>query len=335
MEAVRMSESSALKVGKIDFLEEEREALRNAFLKREGLEQEPLFPLPSDASKRRYFRLPHGLLMDAPPPYESTTSFQQISELLSKAGLTVPRVYAADHTHGFLIIEDLGEISYRKALEENVSAQTLYGETVRALIQLHQKITQNDKNLLSYDLVLFLKNASLFLDWYAPSLSPEAKASFQEVWAEAYENQPQLPLSLSMRDVMVDNLMWLPEREGFKRCGFIDFQDGAWGPISYDLVSLLEDSRWDISSCFGKEMVQLYFQAFPELSEEDFWESYCLWGAQRSTRIIGVFARLAKRDSKPHYLAHLPRIWKYLKQDLEHPSLTSICKWFEAHVRMG
>lgn len=325
--------SLILKDGTIDPSEEERAYWRKVFLRKEGLEKAPLIPLPTDASKRRYFRLPKALLMDAPPPHEKTVPFQFMAEVLTDAGLSVPQVYAADHINGFLLIEDLGELPYRKALQKGISEKLLYGETLKAIIHLHQKIPENTVSLSSYDLDLFVKNASLFTDWYDLSLTEEAKFLFKEVWEEAYKHQPQLPQGLLMKDVMVDNLLWLPSRIGFKRCGFIDFQDGQWGPISYDLVSLLEDARRDMTPWFAKEMAALYFDAFPDLSQDDFWRSYCLWGAQRSTRILGVFSRLAKRDGKSHYLTHLPRLWKYLEQDLEHPSLKGIQDWFKTYVR--
>ncbi len=333
MEAMKMNVSSLLEDGKTVPYEEERDFLRKVFLAREGLEGETLIPLPSDASKRRYFRLSHALLMDSPPPYENSAAFQLIAELLDGSGLSVPHVYASDHVNGFLLIEDLGDLPYRKAIQEGVSEQVLYRETINALAHLHQGTRANTIALPSYDLELFLKNVCLYGEWYDPSLSPVAKTRFRELWEEAYHNQPQIPMSLLLKDVMVDNLLWLPARQGFKRCGFIDFQDGVWGPVSYDLVSLLEDSRRDISPSFAKEMVDLYFEQFPEVSQGDFWASYCLWGAQRSVRILGVFARLAKRDMKPHYLVHIPRIWKYLERDLEHPSLANLRKWFEVHRR--
>lgn len=328
-----MNVSSALQVGKTDSLEEERAALRYEFLKREGLEKETLIPLPVDASRRRYFRLPQALLMDAPPPFERTTPFQFIAELLHEAGLTVPRIYASDHTHGFLLIEDLGELSYRKALEEGVSEKLLYMEAINALIHLHQHMPENKMGIPDYDLDLFLGNACLFIEWYGSSFTDETRSHFREVWEDAYHNQSHLPQSLLMKDVMVDNLLWLPLRQGFKRCGFIDFQDAVWGPVSYDLVSLLEDARRDISPQLAEQMLEIYFKAFHHLSKEDFGASYSLWGAQRSTRILGVFSRLAKRDGKAQYLSHVSRLWRYLERDLQHPSLKAVREWFEEHVR--
>ncbi|MBP6950733.1 MAG: phosphotransferase [Alphaproteobacteria bacterium] len=327
-----MTASSILQAGTTESFEDERAFLRYNFLKREGLEKESLIPLPVDASKRCYFRLPQALLMDAPPPFEKTVSFQFIAELLNQAGLSVPRIYASDHTYGFLLVEDFGLLTYRNAIQGGIAEHLLYGETIKSLVHLHQQVIENKTHFPLYDLDSFLKEAEVFIEWYGLSLSEKEGESFREVWAEAYESQPVVPHSFVMRDVLVDNLMWIPSRQGFNRCGFIDFQDGThegiWGPITYDLVSLLEDARRDITPQFAENMMEIYFKAFPDLSREDFWASYALWGAQRSTKILGVFSRLAKRDGKLKYLTHLPRVWQILKRDLQHPSLRPIRKWF-------
>ncbi|MBA3813598.1 MAG: phosphotransferase [Alphaproteobacteria bacterium] len=309
---------------------DEREVLREAFLEREGFAGVPLSPLPADCSKRRYFRLPSMLLMDAPPSHESTVSFQVMADFLRDAGLTVPCIYASDHENGFLLVEDLGELTFRKAIERGLSETMLYGEVIQSLIHLHQKVTDNTITLSSFNLNLFLSGTEVYLDWYGLPLSPQAKEDFQGLWRDAYHQQPKMPHSIVMRDVMVDNLMWLPSRTGFQRCGFIDFQDGVWGPISYDLVSHLQDGRRDISPQFAKDMVELYLKAFPELNAQDFWTSYALWGAQLSTRLLGLFHRLAKRDGKPQYTVHLPRVKATLEHNLSHPSLRPIRGWFQS-----
>lgn len=305
-----------------------RTALRNAFLEKEGLVNNLLSSLPVDASKRSYFRLPKMLLMDAPPPHENTLNFQLMADLLRKMGLSVPQVYGADHEHGFLLVEDFGELTYRNALQRGFSEFLLYEEAIKSLAHLHQIALENKENLSLYSLDIFLKEAEIFLDWYGLDISPQAAEDFKELWTQAYEQQPILPQSITMRDVLVDNLMWLPSREGFKRCGFLDFQDGVWGPITYDLVSLLEDARRDITPEFGKRMVEIYFKAFPYLDPENFWASYNLWGAQRCTKILGIFSRLAKRDGKTHYLTHLSRVKMILQRNLCHPSLRALQQWY-------
>lgn len=306
-----------------------RTTLRNAFLEKEGLSKTDLISLPVDASKRSYFRLPKMLLMDAPPPHESTLNFQMMADLLRDAGLSVPQVYGCDHDHGFLLVEDFGNLTFQRALQDDFSELTLYEEAMRSLIHLHQTATDNKGHLSLYSLELFLKEAEIFLEWYDIDIPHEAKKRFRKLWTQAYLHQPTVSHSIVMRDVLVDNLMWLPEREGFKRCGFIDFQDGVWGPITYDLVSLLEDARRDITPQFGKNMIEIYLKSFPTIDPEDFWSSYCLWGAQRCTKILGIFSRLAKRDEKPQYLTHLSRVKKILKRDLSHPTLVDLHRWYQ------
>lgn len=267
--------------------------------------------------------------MDAPPPHENTLSFQIMADLLREGGLNVPHIYASDHEQGFLLIEDFGELTFRKALERGFPETMLYEEVIKSLVHLHQNVLENTAPLPLYDLELFLKEVEIFLEWYDLALSSQAKEDFRDLWTEAYHHQPLLPHSLVLRDVLVDNLLWVSSETGFRRCGFIDFQDGVWGPISYDLVSLLEDARRDISPAFGKEMLEVYYHAFPNLNRDDFWASYNLWGAQRSTKVLGIFSRLAKRDGKPQYLIHLPRVRATLERDLSHPSLGALQKWFQ------
>lgn len=306
-----------------------RTALRHAFLVKENLQEATLVPLPMDCSKRCYFRLPKMLLMDAPPPHESTINFQDMAELLRNAGLSIPEIYASNHEDGFLLVEDLGELTFRKAIEKGLPETMLYGEVIHSLIHLHQKVNEKITNLPSFDLDLFLSGIEVFLDWYDLPLSDQAKEDFRGLWTDAYHQQPNLPQSIVMRDVMVDNLIWLPSRTGFQRCGFIDFQDGVWGPVTYDLVSLLQDGRRDISPQLGQEMVEIYLKAFPELNVQDFWASYVLWGAQLSTRLTGLWSRLAKRDGKTKYMIHQPRSQATLKYNLSHPSLKGIREWFQ------
>ena len=309
--------------------EQERENLLQQFLEKHGLEEDELLPLPGDASKRRYFWFSHTLVMDAAPPHEDTKAFESITNLLQEAGLTVPKIYATDHKNGFMLLEDFGDLTYRKALEGDHGELLIYKEAINALAHLHKEMKENKADLPSYDLDLFLDRVSLFTQWSDVVLSQGAKEDFVGLWTEAFQNQPAVPQRLMLRDVMVDNLFWLPKKEGYKRCGFIDYQDARWGPVTYDLVSLLEDARQDVVPDLAQPMLKVYLSHFPRLSREDFMTSYCLWGAQRSTRILGVFSRLAKRDGKPKYLEHMPRVWAYLERDLQHPFLADLKDWFE------
>lgn len=327
METMTMTVSSVLQVGKTDLFKDERAERRDTFLKSHGLEREPLLPLPTDASRRRYFRLPKALLMDDPSQNEDTIQFQFIADLLQGCGLSVPEIYEADHLNGFLLIEDWGDQSYRKALSE-IPEKTLYEATILSLIHLHQNMPDHIVTIPIYDINLFLEKACLLTEWYDAPISDTAKAEFKQLWESAYNNQPQIPHSLAMRDVMVDNLMWLPKRSGMNRSGFIDFQDASWNPVTYDLFSLLQDARRDVDPGLINHLLDLYLQAFPNLDRNDFYASYALWGAQRTTRIIGTFYRLARRDGKPQYLQYIPRLKKSLESCLAHPSLAELRDWF-------
>ncbi len=321
-----MTVSSVLQAGKTELFEDERAEKRFAFLKAHGLEQATLLPLPGDASGRRYFRLPNALLMD--DPSDDTVQFQFIADVLQGCGLSVPQIYEADHLNGFLLIEDWGDQSYRKALEQ-IPEKTLYETTIRSLIHLHQNLSEPVVGIPFYDSNLFLEKASLFTEWYEDPLSETAKADFKQLWESAYHNQPQVPHSLALRDVMVDNLIWLPKRSGMNKSGFIDFQDGSWNPITYDLFSLLQDARRDVDPVLADDLLELYINSFPNLDPKDFYASYALWGAQRTTRIIGTFYRLARRDRKPQYLRYIPRLKDTLEICFSHPNLWELRDWFK------
>src|SRR5436190_6941637 len=174
MVTMTMNASFGLQVGQTDF-EVSRKALRHAFLAKEKLQEKPLQPLPADCSKRCYFRLPKMLLMDAPPPHENTVSFHIIADFLRHAGVTVPRIYASDHENGFLLVEDFGELTYRKAIETGLSETMLYEAVIDSLIHLHKSVRENTLDLPLYDLDLFLSGIEVFLDWYDFPFSPQAK----------------------------------------------------------------------------------------------------------------------------------------------------------------
>lgn len=138
-----------------------------------------------------------------------------------------------------------------------------------------------------------------------------------------------MPTTLVLRDYHVDNMIWLPERPGAAACGLLDFQDARLGPVTYDLVSLFEDARRDVPPALTAGLLERYLGAFPELDREAFAASYAIMGAQRSAKILGIFTRLDRRDGKPGYLKHIPRVWRWLEGDLAHPALAGLRAWFE------
>ena len=277
--------------------------------------------------------------MVAPPEVEKPQEYVDVTKILEAAGLSVPQIYAADTEAGYLLLEDFGDRLYRRCLEEGASEHDLYQKAIDTLIHL-QKQSLDPVTLHPYSKEKFLEEAMVFLEWAFPhitqsTVTAEVETSFVKVWSEAYANLPVVPKGIVLRDFMVDNLMWLPDRSGVQSCGLLDFQDALWGDVTYDVVSLLEDARRDVAPQLVEEMIERYLGETPDLTPEAFYHSYCTWGAQRSTKIVGVFTRLAQRDQKKHYLQHLPRVWKILHKDFKHPALEGVRAWFDEYAAWG
>jgi aminoglycoside/choline kinase family phosphotransferase len=187
------------------------------------------------------------------------------------------------------------------------------------------------RELPSYDVERQLAEAALLVDWYRP-LTGGLRDEYLALWRELLPDAEVSPPTLVLRDYHVDNLMLLPDRPGVRGCGLLDFQDAVTGPPSYDLVSLLEDARRDVSASLRRAMTERYLTAFPVLDRSAFLRSAAILAAQRNCKILGIFTRLWKRDGKPQYLAHIPRVWRLLEEDLRHPALARIAGWLGRHL---
>jgi aminoglycoside/choline kinase family phosphotransferase len=141
-----------------------------------------------------------------------------------------------------------------------------------------------------------------------------------------------VPSTLVLRDYHVDNLMLLEGRSGIAAVGLLDFQDAVIGPVTYDLVSLLEDARRDVPEELAAAMLAHYLASFPALDRDAFAASYAVLGAQRNCKIVGIFTRLCVRDGKPIYLQHIPRVWRLIARDLRHPALAPMASWLNRHI---
>jgi len=299
-------------------------------------------PLAADASFRSYYRLSRdgrrAVLMDAPPPQETVAPYIAVASLLRDLGFSAPEVFAEDRTGGFLLIEDFGDDTYTRLLERGADEPTLYALAVDTLVALQLAVaTHGPPDLPPYDLESLLAEAALLVDWYAPAALglPFSGALREEYFAIWRAVLPQAALScetLVLRDYHVDNLMLLPDRSGVRGCGLLDFQDAVCGPPSYDLVSLLEDARRDVPAELRRIFTERYLAAFPALDRSAFLRSAAILAVQRNCKILGIFTRLWKRDGKPGYLPHIPRIWRLLEQDLGHPALAPIAQWLDRHL---
>jgi len=316
----------------------ERELKIADFLKHAGWGPAERHVLAADASFRRYDRmkLGHktGVLMDAPPPKEDVRPFLRIARHLAGLGYSAPRIYAEDVTNGLLLLEDLGDATFTRLLAKGANEAELYTLAVDLLIDLHRRNAPCTAPV--YDEQKLLTEAALLTEWYAPAigvnLSDQAKADYLQIWRQTLPLANLMPPTLVLRDFHVDNLMRIEGRSGLAQCGLLDFQDAVIGPVTYDLASLLEDARRDVDPAIAANLRARYLAAFPELSPDAFAASWACLAAQRHAKVIGIFTRLCKRDGKPHYLHHIPRVWRLLESHLGHPGLAGVAKWLERHL---
>jgi N-acetylmuramate 1-kinase len=298
--------------------------------------------LAGDASFRRYYRLAEGdryaVLMDAPPPQEDVRPYVAVSGILQALGFSAPAVFAEDPGRGFLLIEDFGDDTYTRLLANGADEAALYTLAVDTLIALHRAVAAAGMPALPpYDEARLLAEAALLVDWYMPcvlggALPAAAREIYLELWRTVLADAALPAPTLALRDYHVDNLMLLRGRPGVRSCGLLDFQDAVCGPASYDLVSLLEDARRDVPPALHAAMTERYLAAFPGLDRASFRRSAAILAAQRNAKIIGIFTRLWRRDGKPGYLVHIPRVWRLLEADLREPALRLIADWLDRHL---
>lgn len=293
--------------------------------------------LAGDASNRRYDRLTRGadraVLMVAPPEKgEDIRPFVRVTDILRQAGLSAPAVLAADADAGLLLLEDLGDALMARLAGDAALERQMYGAAVDLLVALGRSRLPSD--IPPYDRDTYLREARLVAEWYIPAatgapLAPSAAAAFDTLIARACA--PAARDTLVLRDYHSENLIWLPERDRLCRVGLLDYQDALAGDAAYDLVSLLEDARREVSADLQEEMLNRFITA-TGAPEPQFRAIYAALGAQRNLKIIGIFVRLWRRDGKQGYLDYIPRVWAYLQRDLAHPALADLRRWVGAHV---
>jgi len=311
-------------------------------------------PLAGDASFRRYLRLTaadgrRAVLMDAPPPQEDVRPFWRIADLLRGLGFRAPSVLAGDVEAGLLLLEDLGDTTLASALAAGtVAPAAAYRLATDTLIALHRAWAAApgpSPALPGYDTALLIDGeAMLLVDWYLPAVArpvdAEARAAYAEAWRTALTAAGDLPHTLVLRDYFPDNLMLLapppadpaPAGAAARACGLLDFQDAVRGPRPYDLMSLLQDARRDVPEAIEEAMLRRYLEAFDDLDPAAFRRGYAVLAAQRHAKVLGIFTRLAHRDGKPGYLAHVPRLWRLLTRALAEPALAPVATWLEWYL---
>ena len=308
------------------------------FLAANGWPDARILPLAGDASFRRYFRVVDGaktaVLMDAPPDKEDSRPFLAIAEHLNRLGFAAPRTLGVDLEGGLILLEDFGDelvgplLAREPALEEEV-----YTAAIDIQVALHDHAPPAVRPYSRSELV---REVDLLFDWYLPTLGIEADreawhAAWDESWGAVVEQTEAGPV-LTLRDYHADNLLRLAGRQGVQRLGLLDFQDALAGHPAYDLVSLLQDARRDVRPQLEAAMLDRYLSAREVADRGAFRAAYEVLGAQRNTKILGIFTRLRHRDGKRGYVERHPRIWGYLERNLAHPALRPVRAWFDANL---
>lgn len=287
-----------------------------------GLSPESLRPASDDASFRRYFRIdsalaghPTLIVMDAPPPQEDCAPFVKVAGLFAEAGMTVPRVLEADLAQGFLLLGDFGNITYLEVLNAS-TAGALYADASQALIALQS--ASREGVLPPYDRELLLRELRLYPEWYVGrhkgiELSADERTILDQAFEVLLANNLAQPRVFVHRDYHSRNLMLLKDGNP----GVIDFQDAVYGPITYDLVSLLRDAylSWDEEQEIDwavRHWERARKARLPVAADfSEFYRDFEWMGLQRQLKVLGIFARLSHRDGKDRYLADLPRVLAY------------------------
>ncbi|MEE4154377.1 MAG: phosphotransferase [Erythrobacter sp.] len=297
-------------------------------------------PLPGDASFRRYFRLRRkdrgtAMLMHAPPPHEDPQPFLSAAQWLLANGMRAPEILAQNPREGWVLVEDFGDHRMRDWLDQHPEDErAAYEAAIDTLIELHE---YPPGPFSPYDLPTYQREAALLTQWYCSAQSLKVdehgfEAAWEEVLAPMIERQTDQVTVL--RDYHAENIMLLckpsPGAASHRTQGLIDFQDALVGHRAYDLVSLLQDARRDVSPELEEAMLTRYIErAQPG---NDFRADYARLGAQRNAKIVGIFTRLHKRDNKPRYLELIPRVWAAMERDLAHPALEPVASWFAANI---
>jgi aminoglycoside/choline kinase family phosphotransferase len=295
----------------------------------------------ADWSSRRYERLDmngeRAILMDAPGPAAAQVpTFMRIADLLRGVGLSAPRLFAASARDGLLLLEDFGDETHAALLEAGEPAEPLYLGAVSVLIRLHQALPEPPADLPRFDVARFRDQVMLFADAYMPAalgrpLPDPAREQLAAAWDAVLPQAFGVPDRLLLRDFHPGNLMRLAGRRGVAAVGLLDFQDAGIGPVSYDLVSLLQDARRDVPDGIVQVMTRLYLDAFPGLDRDAFHRSSAVMAAVRHARIIGRVAELAA-GGMARQLDFMPRVWGQLERCLADPALAPVRDWIETHL---
>ncbi|MFZ4166339.1 N-acetylmuramate/N-acetylglucosamine kinase AmgK [Brevundimonas sp. NPDC058933] len=271
-------------------------------------------------------------------------AFAAVAAHLKSLGLSAPEIVAVDAPNGLAVIEDFGDALFANVIAEGAEEAPLYRAAVEALAVLHAAPTPDvlsgaagDWPLLTYDQTALQGGADLFVEWL-PKLIPslafdgDAVAEWRAAWAPITAAGEAGATVMAHRDYHAENLIRLDGKTGAASVGLIDFQDAVKAHPSWDLHSLLQDARRDVSPELEALALDHYFALRPDTDREAFMVAYAGLAALNEARILGIFARLIARDAKPKYAAFMPRMWAHLNANLKAPGLEAVAAWMDRHV---
>lgn len=272
-------------------------------------------------------------------------AFACIANELTKRGFSAPNIIAADLDKGFMLLEDLGDDLYARVIANDPAKERpLYEAAIDTLAAIYRSSFpakmefQGQKwKVRAYDEAAMLAEVDLFLDWYAKDhghdIQGEGRKEWHALWKKAFQSLKAHAPGLALRDFHAENIFWFPERQSVSRVGLIDFQDGLFAHPAYDLTSLLDDARRDVDKELKWEMMARFCDKAGIQASKEFSLAYYTMSAQRSTKILGIFVRLAERDGKPQYRTLIPRVEENLRESLGSMSeLLDLENWLEGWV---
>jgi aminoglycoside/choline kinase family phosphotransferase len=310
-----------------------RDQARQDFIKTHGWGSADVTALAPDASFRSYRRLADGdrraMLMDAPPGQENLHAYLDLTAHLRGLGLRVPEIYAEDRGQGFALIEDFGDDTFTRLLSTGADERTLYLLATDTLLaqQAHGRATEIKAP--AYDMATLLREAEVFVDWYVPAVRgagvrADEKARYIQAFEAALAGVAIDRSALVLRDYHVDNLMIVGASGSIQDCGLLDYQDALVGSPAYDLVSLVEDARRDVTDATREAVLARYFEGRAAGDRAALERDMAILGAQRHAKVAGLFLRLSRRDNKHVYLKHIPRVVRLLERNLRVPELEGV-----------
>lgn len=294
----------------------------------------------SDESRRAEGYAALAMLAGSDP-----SAFVCLATALKRRGFRSPKIIGLNLKSGLMLLEDLGDNLYASVLENAPEREEeMYKKAVCVLAAIYR--SSFDTHVVAhgaewkigrYDQLAYQAEADLFTQWYAPEfdseLSEVAQKEWEDIWTDICGHLDEHAFGLALRDFHAQNIFVLEEADSdIASVGLIDFQDALFAHPSFDLVSLLEDARRDVSPDLIAPLISLFCQEAGIEEDAKFHAAYAVQGAQRNAKILGIFVRLARRDHKQDYLNLIPRVKAHFVRDISHPALAALKAWVKKYT---